>query len=56
MWCHHGKIYIEREELPILDQRIFRRCMSDGTCFTSLTRSVGTVTAHLGCWFGDPSR
>ena len=32
------------------------RCTSDGTCYTSLTRSVGTVTAHFGCWFTDPSR
>lgn len=56
MWCHEGKIYNEGDELPSLDHRMMGRCTSYGTCYTSLTRSVGTVTAHLGCWFGDPSR
>ena len=55
MWCHEGKIY-EGDELPSLDHRMMGRCTSNGTCYTSLTRSVGTVTAHLGCWFTDPSR
>ena len=56
MWCHEGRLYHEGDEPPHLDPRLLGRCASQGTCYTSLTRTVGTVTAQLGCWLTDPSK
>ncbi len=57
MRCYAGLLnYQETEAPPLLEPGLLGSCASHGLCYTSLTRSVGTLAAQLGCWPRDLSR